>query len=121
MQGPQKSLAKERSSAELRFASSLAPFWVWPGRRHGSAMNAYGALDTGLATRSLVCPFSLNQPKKGVDNADVVIHEVRSPARWLRASFVASRRSVFTRSPAFTGTSVGATTSHFTPNAVSCQ
>src|SRR6516162_7011334 len=75
MQGPQKISTRERSSAELRFASSLAPFWVWPGRRHGSAMNAYGALDPGLATRSLSCAlFSLNQPKKGVDNADVVIH-----------------------------------------------
>jgi hypothetical protein len=36
-------------------------------------------------------------------------------------SFNASRRSVFTRSPAFTGTSVGATTSHFAPILVSCQ
>ena len=75
MQGPQKSQAKERSSAELRFASSLAPFWVWPGRRQRSAMNAYGALDPGLATRSLSCAlFSLKQPKKNVDNADGVIH-----------------------------------------------
>ncbi len=30
-------------------------------------------------------------------------------------------RSVFTRSPALTGTKLGATTSHFTPSAVSCQ
>jgi len=38
-------------------------------------MNAYGALDPGLATRSLSCAlFSLKQPKKGIDNADVVIH-----------------------------------------------
>src|SRR5215469_6323997 len=75
MQGAKQSLAKERSSAELRFASSLAPFWVWPGRRQGSAMNAYGALDPNLATRSLSCAFlSLKQPKKGIDNADVVIH-----------------------------------------------
>src|SRR5215472_10170843 len=75
MQGAKQSLAKERSSAELRFASSLAPFWVWPGRRQGSVMNAYGALDPNLATRSLSCAFlSLKQPKKGIDNADVVIH-----------------------------------------------
>ena len=65
MQGPQKSLAKERSSAELRFASSLALLWVWRVRRHGSAMNAYGALDPGLATRSLSCAlFRLISPKK---------------------------------------------------------
>src|SRR6516164_4361578 len=75
MQGFKKILTKERSSAELRFASSLAPFWVWPGRRQGSAMNAYGALDPGLATPSPSCAlFSLTPPKKGVDNADVVIH-----------------------------------------------
>ena len=75
MQGLKKILTKERSSAELRFASSLAPFWVWPGRRQGSAMNAYGALDPGLATPSPSCAlFSLTPPKKGVDNADVVIH-----------------------------------------------
>jgi len=38
-------------------------------------MNAYGALDPNLATRSLSCAFlSLKQPKKGIDNADVVIH-----------------------------------------------
>jgi hypothetical protein len=47
--------------------------------------------------------------------------DVRSPPRRQRASFTASRRSVFTRSPAFTGTSVGATTAHPTPNSVSCQ
>jgi len=75
MQGLKKISTRERSSAELRFASSLAPFWVWPGRRQGSAMNAYGALDPGLATPSPSCAlFSLKQPKKGVDNADVVIH-----------------------------------------------
>src|SRR6516162_5378673 len=75
MQGLKKISTRERSSAELRFASSLAPFWVWPGRRQGSAMNAYGALDPGLATPLPSCAlFSRKQPKKGVDNADVVIH-----------------------------------------------
>src|SRR6202162_2190200 len=34
---------------------------------------------------------------------------------------MASRRSVLTRSPALVGTNVGATTSHGTPSAVSCQ
>ena len=38
-------------------------------------MNAYGALDPGLATPSLSCAlFLLKQHKKAVDNADVVIH-----------------------------------------------
>ena len=75
MQGLKKISTRERSSAELRFASSLAPFWVWPGQRQGSAMNAYGALDPGLATPSLSCAlFLLKQHKKAVDNADVVIH-----------------------------------------------
>jgi len=75
MQGPEKISTKERSFAELRFASSLAPFWVWPGRRQGSAMNAYGALDPGLATQLPSCGlFSLQSPNKSVDNADVVIH-----------------------------------------------
>jgi len=65
MQGLKKISTRERSSAELRFASSLAPFWVWPGQRQGSAMNAYGALDPGLATRSLSCAlFRLISPKK---------------------------------------------------------
>ena len=39
----------------------------------------------------------------------------------LRASRSASRRSVFTRSPAFIGTGVGAITSHSTPNSANCQ
>ena len=38
-----------------------------------------------------------------------------------RASFRASRRFVFTRSPGFTGTSVGATTSQCTPSLLSSQ
>jgi hypothetical protein len=38
-----------------------------------------------------------------------------SPARYRRTSFLASRRSVLTRSPARTGTSDGATTSHAIP------
>jgi len=46
---------------------------------------------------------------------------VRSPLRCARASFTASRRSVFTRSPDRTGTSVGAITSQATPIAASCQ
>jgi hypothetical protein len=46
---------------------------------------------------------------------------VTSPLRKLRASFAASRRSVLMRSPAFTGTSVGATTMQPTPSSVSCQ
>ena len=46
---------------------------------------------------------------------------VRSPLRKLRASFSASRRSVLMRSPAFIGTSVGATTTQLTPSCVSCQ
>src|SRR5262252_7454113 len=71
MQGPEKISTKERSFAELRFASSLAPFWVWPGRRQGSAMNAYGALDPGLATQLPSCGlFSLQSPNKSVDNAE---------------------------------------------------
>jgi len=48
-------------------------------------------------------------------------HRCQIPARWQRASFSASRRSVFTRSPAFTGTNVGAITSHLTPNSASCS
>ena len=44
---------------------------------------------------------------------------VRSPERRKRASFTASRRSVFTRSPARAGTSEGATTWHSIPAAVS--
>jgi hypothetical protein len=41
-------------------------------------MNAYGALDPGLATPSLSCAlFLLKQHKKAVDNADVVIHGFR--------------------------------------------
>jgi hypothetical protein len=39
-----------------------------------------------------------------------------SPARYRRTSFLASRRSVLTRSPARTRTSDGAITSHATPN-----
>src|SRR5205085_10039559 len=42
-------------------------------------------------------------------------HEGELAARNSRTSFFASRRSVFTRSPARTGTSDGATTSHATP------
>lgn len=46
---------------------------------------------------------------------------VNSPLRYNRASFFASRLSVFTRSPGRTGTSVGATTTQATPIRVSCQ
>lgn len=44
-----------------------------------------------------------------------------SPARYERASFSASRRSVLTRSPGRTGVSAGATTAHFFPIAAVCR
>ena len=46
---------------------------------------------------------------------------VRSPDRRNRASFLASRRSVFTRLPACTGTSEGATTTHEIPRRFSSR
>jgi hypothetical protein len=48
-------------------------------------------------------------------------HGSQISGTWLRASLIASRRSVFTRSPSFFGTRVGATTTHCTPNCASCQ
>jgi hypothetical protein len=50
-----------------------------------------------------------SEPSSGTHTA------VRSPEQRLRASFNASRRSVFTRSPGFVGTSEGATTAQSTP------
>ena len=44
-----------------------------------------------------------------------------SPPRYSVTSFFASRRSVLTRSPARTGISDGATTSHATPSLVSSR
>jgi vacuolar-type H+-ATPase catalytic subunit A/Vma1 len=48
-------------------------------------------------------------------------HSRQVPSPVAASQLLASRRSVLTRSAAFTGISVGATTSHFTPNSLSYQ
>ena len=44
-----------------------------------------------------------------------------SRASTLRGLAAVAWRAVFTRSPAFIGTSVGAITSHLTPSSANCQ
>jgi len=46
---------------------------------------------------------------------------VSSPARYSRASLLASRRAVLTRAPALTGMSAGAMTPQAIPMSVSCR
>ena len=66
-------------------------------------------------------PLPLEQTNGQARRFEFEVASVRLNEKWKCASFNASLRSVFTRSPGFFGTRLGATTTHSTPNCASCQ